>query len=114
MQLICEWPDARRRSWTMRGDLVAQDDREQRAVDLQSTVVVDEAQLPEPVHEVTDAGPRGAHHRGESLLAHLRNDGLRPRVLAEVRQQQKSPRQSLFARIEELVDQVFLDSNVPR
>lgn len=37
---------------------------EERAVNLQATVVVDEAHLPEFIHKGTDPGPRRTHHLG--------------------------------------------------
>jgi hypothetical protein len=42
-------------------NLVAQDDGKQRAIDRDVTVVVEEAQTPELVHEVTDTRPRRAN-----------------------------------------------------
>ena len=50
----------------------------------------------------------------ERLLADLRYDRLRLSLLAEIRHQQEHPRQTLLARIEKLIDQVLLDSGVPR
>ena len=40
-------------------------------------------------------------------------DRLRAAFLAEIREQQKQPRKSLLARIEQLVDQILLDPAVP-
>ena len=65
------------------------------------------AQLPKLVHEVAHAGARRADHVRERLLAHLRDYCLMLPVLAEVRQQEQSPRQSLLAGIKELIDQVL-------
>ena len=42
-----------------------------------ATVVVQEAQLPELVHEVTHPGAGGANHFGQHFLTDLRNDDLR-------------------------------------
>lgn len=43
--------------------LVVQDDSEEGTVHVQPAVVVNEARLAEPIHEETDAGPRGARYR---------------------------------------------------
>jgi hypothetical protein len=51
--------------------LVAQNDAQQRAVDLQLAIVFDEAQFPEFVYEETDARPGRADHLRERLLADL-------------------------------------------
>jgi hypothetical protein len=55
-------------------------------VDLQVTVVVDEAQLPELVHEMADTRARSADDLGQRFLADRRRNRLRPALLAEVRQ----------------------------
>ena len=49
------------------------DDREERTVNLKSTVVVDESQLPEFVHEGIDSGASCAHHLGQNFLADFRD-----------------------------------------
>ena len=65
-----------------------QHDMEQRTVDLQSAFgsarVVNETELPEPVHKEAHPGTGGPNHLGQSLLADLRNDGLRNAFLAKV------------------------------
>jgi hypothetical protein len=49
-------------------------DADERAVDVHAaTVVVDKAQVPEPIHEKADSGAGCADHLGEGLLAHFRN-----------------------------------------
>jgi hypothetical protein len=82
-------------------------------VDLKAAVVIDEAEAAEFVHEKIDAGSGGADHLGKRLLAERRNDVLGPFVLAEICEQQKNPRQALFAGIKELIDQVFFDAKIP-
>jgi hypothetical protein len=44
--------------------LVVENNIKQRAVDLQTAVVVNETQFPEPVHEKADPRPGCAHHFG--------------------------------------------------
>ena len=60
---------------------------EQRAVDLQSAVVVDETQFSEPVHEIADSRTSGADHLCQRFLANPGNHRLRNAFLAETRQQ---------------------------
>ena len=58
-------------------------------MDLQPPIVLDEAELPEFVHKEADAGPGRPYHFRERPLAYFCDDGLRPSLFAEVRQQQK-------------------------
>ena len=81
-----------------------QDDIEQRALDLQTAIVVDKSQFPESIHQEADPRAGRAHHLCEHLLADLGNYSLGHAVLAKVSEQKKDPGQSLFARIEKLVD----------
>ena len=74
-------------------------------MDLQCTVVLDKAQLPKLVHEMTHTRSRRADHLREGLLADLRENGLRSAFLAKIGQQEQSARQPLLARVEQLVDQ---------
>ena len=91
-----------------------EDDIEEGAVHVDATVVLQEAQLPELIHEETYAGPCGANHFGQHFLTDLRNDRLRLAFLPEMGHEQQHPRQPLLAGIEELIHQVFLDANVAR
>jgi hypothetical protein len=54
---------------------------------LQPTIVLDKAELPELVHKEADAGPGRPYHFRERPLAYFRDDGFRPSLFAEVRQQ---------------------------
>jgi hypothetical protein len=65
--------------------IVVQDHVQQRVMDLQVSVVLDEPELAEFVHESAYARPRGADHLGQRLLAYPRYDMLRLPLLAEVR-----------------------------
>jgi hypothetical protein len=55
-------------------------------VDFEVSVVVDIAQLPKLIHEVADAGPRGADHVRECLLADFSDHRL-PRAQDRARRQ---------------------------
>src|SRR5882757_4112769 len=92
--------------------LVPQDDTQQRAVNLQMAVVLDEAQLPEFVHELADTGTCRADDLSQCLLADRGGDRLRPAVLTEIRKNEQRTCKALFARVEELVDEVLLDPAV--
>ena len=81
-------------------------------MNLQSAVIVNEAQLPKLVHEETHPGPRRPDHFGEGFLTDPGNDGLMLPVFAKAGQQQQNPRQPLLAGIEELIYQVLLDPNI--
>jgi hypothetical protein len=61
-------------------------------MDFEVSVVFYVAQLPKLVHEVANAGARRADHVRERFLADLRDYRLMLPVLAEVRQQEQSPR----------------------
>ena len=82
-------------------------------MNFQVAVVFDETQFAELVHEEADPRPCGADDLGQSLLADLRDDRLGLAFLAEISQQEQHSCQSLFAGVEELVHQIFLDSDVP-
>src|SRR4030081_1675627 len=101
-----------RHAWE-KSQLVVKNDIQKGTVDLQPTVVVDETQLPEAVQEEIHSGAGGADHLCQSRLTDLGNDSLWLSLLAEVSQQEKDPRSSLFARIEKLVDQILFVTDVP-
>ena len=65
--------------------LIVQNEVEKRAVYLQSPVVVNEAQFPEPVHEKTHSRAGCPDHFRQGFLANLGNHGLRNRLLAKMR-----------------------------
>ena len=92
--------------------VVVQDHIQQRAVDAQTAVVFDEAELAEFVHEKAHPRAGSADHLGQGFLADLGNHRLRFPLLPEVGQQQKKARQAFFARIEKLIDEIFFDPNV--
>src|SRR5271167_2178674 len=94
-------------------DLVVHDDVQECRVDLQSAVIFDEAELPEPVHEEIDPGPCRTHLCCQDLLTDL---GYRFHFsfFAEVGEQQENPSKPLFARIEQVIHQIGFDLNVAR
>jgi hypothetical protein len=93
--------------------LVVENDVQERAVDLQSTVVVNEPHLSESVHEKTDPRSGCSYHLCKGLLADLGNYGLGRTFLAEMSKQEQDPSESFFAGIKELIDQVLFVSDVP-
>jgi hypothetical protein len=70
--------------------LIVQDRIQQRTMDFNLHIVVDEAKLAEFVHEEADAGPGRANHFGQGFQADIGNDRLRTTLLAKIRQQSSS------------------------
>jgi len=93
--------------------LVVQDNGQEGAIDLDVAVVFDESEVAELVHEEVDAGAGRADHLGERFLRQLRQQELLV-LLAVARQQEQDTREPLFARVEEMIDEVFLNPDVPR
>jgi hypothetical protein len=82
-------------------------------VDLQLTVVANEAQLSEPVHEKAHPRAGSAHHLRQSLLTDFGDCDFGLSVFAEVSEQKKNASQSFLTGIEKLVNQVLFVSDVP-
>jgi hypothetical protein len=82
-----------------------QDYAEKGVVDRYSTVVMDEAQFPEFIHEEIDSGARRPDHLRQSLLRYFGDHFLRLVLLAIASEQQQSAGQPLFAGVKELIDQ---------
>jgi hypothetical protein len=76
-------------------------------------IVLDEAQFPEFVHEKTNPGARCANHSRQHLLGNFGKYLFGLGLLPVASEQQKSPSQPFLARIEKLIDQILLDSDVP-
>ena len=72
-------------------------------------VVTDEAEVTKLVHEKANPRSGRANHFSEQLLAYLRYDWLWLSLFAKVGHQEQHSRQTLLARIEELVDQVLFN-----
>jgi hypothetical protein len=87
--------------------LVAQD-AEKATMDRQPgfTAVIDETQLPEPIHEQVDPRPGRSDHLRQVFLIDAGHDCFGPAVLPKVRQQQEHPSQALLAGVEHLVDEI--------
>ena len=82
-------------------------------IDLEAAVVVDETELLELVHEEVHARARRADHFRQRLLRDPRQHAMGLVRLAVARQQEQRARQPLLAGIEQLIDKVFFDAEVP-
>ena len=71
----------------MTQQLVVENDVEERAVDLQPAVVVDESQFPEPIHKKAHSRASGADHFCQRFLTDLWHHGLRNPFLAKMSEQ---------------------------
>jgi hypothetical protein len=65
------------------GGLPMQEDVEKRTMNVQATVVFDEAKLPELVHELVNPRPSGADHFRQNFLTDLRHHRLGGPFLAK-------------------------------
>jgi hypothetical protein len=92
--------------------LIVQNDVQQGAVDFNVAVVINKAQLPKSVHEKAHARSRRADHFGQRFLTDFRDDWLRPTFLPKICKEKEKSGEALFARIEQLIDQVLLDTTV--
>jgi len=91
-----------------------ENDIQQRTVDLQSAVVMDETQLPEAVHEKAHSRAGSADHLGQGFLTDLRNHGFWHALLAEMSEQQKDAGQSFFAGVKKVIDQILFVADISR
>ena len=82
-------------------------------MDFYFSVIADESQFAEFVHEETDAGSGGANHLCQCFLTDTHQNRLRAAFLSEMRKQKEKARESPLARIKQLVDQVFFNPTVP-
>ena len=81
---------------------------------METAIILNEAQFLEFIHEKIDPGACRPDHFGQSLLRNFRNHFLRLVLLAILSEQQKSAGQPFLAGVKELIDQILLDSNIPR
>jgi len=80
---------------------------------LETVIVLDESEFLEFIHEEIDSGARGPHHFRQSFLRHFCDHFLRLVFLAVV-SEKKSACQPFFAGAKKLIDQILLDSDIPR
>ena len=93
--------------------LLVQEHAEEAAIHCQrAALVVDKAKFLEVIHEMTHARTGGADHLGQTLLINAGKDGFDSTFLAKMSQEQKNASQTFLARVEKLVDEVFLVSDV--
>ncbi len=71
--------------------LLVQNHGQQRVMDFETAVVINEAQVAKLIHEMAHARPGRADHLSECLLTDLRGNWLGPALLAEVGEQQQHP-----------------------
>lgn len=83
---------------------------QQRAVDLDVSVVLDVSGFAEAVHEEVHAGAGAADDGGEGFLADLWDVGLGFGVFAEVCHVEQSAGEAFLGGVEELIDEVVLDA----
>jgi len=93
--------------------LVVQNHVQQGIMDFQFSIVFDKAQFSEFVHEKAHARSRRADHLRQRFLTELSHDRFRPAFLAEICKEKEKSSEALFARIEQLIDQVLFNSTVP-
>src|SRR5579863_6550015 len=99
--------------WIVRHDdeLIVKDNVQQRVVNLQFTVVIDESQSAEFLHEKADSCNGSANRLREDRKTDLRNGAPRSALLSEVGHQEKRARQPLLIGVQDLVDHVLLDAD---
>ena len=74
--------------------------------------VINKAQLPELIHEMTDPRPGCADHLCQTILTDSGEHRFAAAFLAKMSEQQKDPGQTLFAGVEKLVDEIRFVSDV--
>ena len=91
-----------------------QHDAQERGIDLNSAVILDETELPEFVHEEIDPRARCADHLGERFLRYFGEHSVGFVFFTVTGKQEKSAGEPLLAGVEQLIDQILFNSNVPR
>ena len=77
--------------------LVVNDDIQKRCMNLQFTIVLDQAELPELVHERVDPRTGRADSRRQRFLTDLWDDRFELPFLPEIGEEQEYPSEPLFA-----------------
>src|SRR6478672_10920226 len=77
--------------------LIGQKHTQQAAMDFEMSVVINETQFAELVHEVADTRAGRADHLGECFLTDLCENWLGSALLSKIRQQEQKPRQPFFS-----------------
>src|ERR1035437_7251231 len=90
---------------------IQEDCFEERFVNLDAAVVVNEPEFAKAVHEEADAGAGSADHLCKGLLSDGRNELCRFSGLTVFGHQKEEPRQALFAGIEVLIEKICLGSH---
>ncbi len=78
-----------------------------------SSVVTDDSELPEAIHEEADSGPGGTNKLRESLLRYLGDDCFDLSGLTKLCHEQKYSCETLFTGIEKLIYKICLGSQTP-
>src|SRR6202051_422034 len=94
--------------------LLMQDNTQEGSVDVEPAIVLNESQFLEFIHEKIDSGARCPNHLRQHLLRYFGNHFVRLVLLAILSEQQKRAGQTFLAGVKELIDQILLDSDVPR
>jgi len=81
---------------------------EQRLIHLDAAVVTDKPELAKAIHKKSDVRPCGADHLRQRFLRNGGYEGVPFSRLSELGHQKENPRQTLFAGIEELIDEIGL------
>ena len=105
------WRRRRFQGWPLRvvaGELIEENHIEQGLVHLDAAVITDQAESAKAIHEEADARARGSDHLGQGFLRNGGDVGCPLAGLAELGHQQKNSRQTFFARVEELINQIGL------
>src|SRR3984893_3998256 len=93
--------------------LIVQNHVQQGIMDFQFSVVFNKTQFAEFVHEKAHTRSGRADHVRQRFLTEVSHDRLWPAFLAEICKQKEKSGEALFARIEQLIDQVLFNSTVP-